>query len=79
MREDYMRKPYLLLFSLLSLISCPVAFADNAPRWHPEYAADTVEESGWIIFGVIVLVIIAIGRGIYYSRKNAKKVRKPRH
>ena len=68
-----MRKPYLLLFSLLSLIPCPVAFADEAPRWSPDLAADNVEEPGWIIFGVIVLAVIAIAMGVYKSRKGAKK------
>jgi len=72
-RNDQMRKPYLLLFSLLSLISCPVAFADDALVWYPYPESDTVEEPGWIIFGVIVLTVIAIGLGIYYRRKGVEK------
>jgi uncharacterized membrane protein len=68
-----MRKHYLLLFNLLSLINYQVAFATDLPQWNPDYAAETVEEPEWIIFGVIVVAVIVIGRGVYYIHKNAKK------
>lgn len=72
-----MRKPCLLLFSLLSLISCPVTFADDALVWYPYPDSDTVEEPEWIIFGALVFIGIVISDGIYYRRKNAKKQETP--
>jgi hypothetical protein len=68
-----MKNLYLLLFSLLSVISFPVAFADDARVWYPYPESDTVDEPGWIIFGVIALGGIAITLGTYYRRKNTKK------
>ena len=68
-----MRKPYLLLFSILSLISCRVAFADDAQDWYPYPDSVNAEEPGWIIFGVIVFIGIVIVLGIYYKLKETKK------
>jgi hypothetical protein len=68
-----MTKLYLQLFSLLSLITCPVAFADDAKPWYPYPESDTVEEPGWIIFGMLVFVGIFIVMGIYYRLKNTDK------
>lgn len=68
-----MRKLYLQLFSLLSLISCPAAFANDAKSWYPYPESDTVEEQEWLFFGVMAMVGIILVLGIYYSRKDTKK------
>ena len=73
MENDRMRKLSLAVSSLLGFIFSVAAFADDAQQWYPYPESDTVEEPGWYIFGVIVLVAIVISLGTYYSRKNANK------